>query len=426
MKRVAEALKQKGVSAGIRSIRLENRHVLGGGLGDAALIHLAGALAQGCCPNLHKLEICDPTLTEPGLNRLADVLATGCCPALATLVIGIIYSDAVHARFVALRAGACSADLIVGIGIIEVSSKNIDTAVAAIESRRCIELQIDNYSWSAEDVARFLNALAVGANPMLLELAISSLANNFADQGITHLASTLAAGRCPNIETLNVVACEVENAGAIQLADALGTGACPRLERLAFSFNEYLGDPAVIRVCQAIENENGPKLLKDIDFTCTDIGDDGLIRLTNTLAMGHCRELELLDLRHTSHKITDTGVGRLADVVEMGCCPELKMVSFDHDPDDGPSTISEAMGVRIKRAVIRGRLVRPRRKFILHARAVGWFVCRYKAAKARVDFAPGGTGALKAKASFEAAAAGDGGGGDDDNDEPPAKRARTQ
>ena len=30
MKRVAEALKQKGVSAGIRSIRVENRHVLGG------------------------------------------------------------------------------------------------------------------------------------------------------------------------------------------------------------------------------------------------------------------------------------------------------------------------------------------------------------------------------------------------------------
>ena len=40
------------------------------------------------------------------------------------------------------------------------------------------------------------------------------------------------------------------------------------------------------------------------------------------------------------------------------------------------------------------------RKCVIHARAAVWFLRRYQAAKARVEFAPGGVGAQKAAASF--------------------------
>ena len=69
--------------------------------------------------------------------QLADVLAQGCCPELIELRVDAPYSAAVHARFVALKAGSCSADLCVGS---KITTGTVDQAVAAIESRRCIKL----------------------------------------------------------------------------------------------------------------------------------------------------------------------------------------------------------------------------------------------------------------------------------------------
>lgn len=63
------------------------------------------------------------------------------------------------------------------------------------------------------------------------------------------------------------------------------------------------------------------------------------------------------------------------------------------------------------------------RKVRLYTRAVAWFFLPgFRAAKARVDFQPGGTGALKAAAEFASTAAKEG----PTDDAPPRKRQRTE
>jgi len=59
---------------------------------------------------------------------------------------------------------------------------------------------------------------------------------------------------------------------------------------------------------------------------------------------------------------------------------------------------SEIKALRKKR--LQRRVKKLRRKFILYSKAVGWFICRFKAAKARIDFAPGGKGAKEAHDEF--------------------------
>ena len=94
-----------------------------------------------------------------------------------------------------------------------------------------------------------------------------------------------------------------------------------------------------------------------------------------------------------------------------------------------------ALGALTGRQVRRRRVCRKAMRVLLLRRLVHarnkWLVERFKAAKARVDFAPGGTGADQAAASFAVAAAVPPQAPppppiDDSCDEPPAKRARTQ
>jgi len=98
--------------------------------------------------------------------------------------------------------------------------------------------------------------------------------------------------------------------------------------------------------------------------------------------------------------------------------------------------------LRDELGALRGKAVRRRRvcrlairvllQYKLHRRAKQWLVERLAAAKARVDFAPGGAGADQAAASFAVAAAVPAQApppppiDDDSCDEPPAKRARTE
>ena len=67
-----------------------------------------------------------------------------------------------------------------------------------------------------------------------------------------------------------------------------------------------------------------------------------------------------------------------------------------------PDAISDEVFERVHRAVIRGRLVAPTRKFVIYARAVGWFVRSFKAVHAHYEFAPGGAGMVRAAESFAA------------------------
>ena len=219
------------------------------------------------------------------------------------------------------------------------------------------------------------------------------------------------------------------------MVEALSTGCCPKFKSIDLGCNQDIGDPVLIRLCEIIANGILP-LMETIDFGLTNISDTGLIRLSETLEAGHCPELDWLVLSYVDRSGgTNTGVGRLADALETGCCPKLADVTMalGAQEDGDEPIISDEMYERVQTARIRGRLVRVRRKLRLHAYAVEWFVSRYKAAKARVDFAPGGTGAQKAAASFAAAAAvgppaaeSAGGGGGGGSGEPPAKRARTR
>ena len=103
-------------------------------------------------------------------------------------------------------------------------------------------------------------------------------------------------------------------------------------------------------------------------------------------------------------------------------------LAVDHNKDEAAAYLRDELGA-LTNSEVRARATRARiRKFVLHARAVGWFVWRYKAAKARVDFAPGGTGAQKAAAEFASVAATEAAKEveTDDVPPPPRKRQRTE
>ena len=100
---------------------------------------------------------------------------------------------------------------------------------------------------------------------------------------------------------------------------------------------------------------------------------------------------------------------------------DLAVVQYE---EEAAACLRDELGA-LTNSEVRARATRARiRKFVLHARAVGWFVWRYKAAKARVDFAPGGTGAQKAAAEFASVAAKEAAA--DDVPPPPRKRQRTE
>ena len=100
------------------------------------------------------------------------------------------------------------------------------------------------------------------------------------------------------------------------------------------------------------------------------------------------------------------------------------LLEIDSMHEEAAACLRDELGA-LTYSEVRARATRARiRKFVLHARAVGWFVWRYKAAKARVDFAPGGTGAQKAAAEFASVAATEAA-TDDDVPQPPRKRQRT-
>ena len=84
----------------------------------------------------------------------------------------------------------------------------------------------------------------------------------------------------------------------------------------------------------------------------------------------------------------------------------------------GTPTFLDMLHDGLVERTLRARLQRVKRKLYLYARSVGWFSAKYKAAKARVEFAPGGLGARAAAEEFKAAAAAAAG-------DPPLKRQRT-
>ena len=122
----------------------------------------------------------------------------------------------------------------------------------------------------------------------------------------------------------------------------------------------------------------------------------------------------------------DVAVAWTDPFLPLSGCPNA--LAMRRNKEEAAAYLRDELGA-LTGSVIRARATRARiRKFVLHARAVGWFVWRYKAAKARVDFAPGGTGAQKAAAEFAAAAATEAAtdAAADDVPPPPRKRQRTE
>ena len=74
--------------------------------------------------------------------------------------------------------------------------------------------------------------------------------------------------------------------------------------------------------------------------------------------------------------------------------------------DEAAVLLRDELGALTGRAVRRRRVCRLAVRELLHRRAAEWLLHKYAAAKARVDFAPGGAGAQLAAAEFTAAAGG--------------------
>ena len=100
------------------------------------------------------------------------------------------------------------------------------------------------------------------------------------------------------------------------------------------------------------------------------------------------------------------------------------------DLEEAAACLRDELGALTGRVVRRRRVCRAAVRELLHRRAAEWLLHKYAAAKARVDFAPGGAGAQKAAAEFASVAASEAaqppaGAGAGAGDERPRKRART-
>ena len=111
-------------------------------------------------------------------------------------------------------------------------------------------------------------------------------------------------------------------------------------------------------------------------------------------------------------------------------------LALEQNHAEAAAYLRDELGALTAKAIRRRRVcrlaIRVLLQYKLHRRAKQWLIERLAAAKARVDFAPGGAGADQAAASFAVAAAvppqapPPPPSSDDSCDEPPAKRARTQ
>ena len=311
--------------------------------GGAWAVDFANALEKNRMPNLRSLIMRGNNIGDTGATSLAKVLVENkCAPNLSVL---------------------------------NLTENNITAAGA----KKLAE------AFSADKVD--LQSLFISENPI-------------GDEGATALFESFE--KLPDLKILYMYTCGIGDAGATSLAVAIEGDSLSRLRDLKLGGNN-IGEAGTIRLVEAFDVEGKMPVLRDLDLNNNPIGPAALIRFSEVLENSSLPNLMYLELFET--RIDDIAVRRLAEALENGAAPLLEECTVHYNrgvTDSAAEAITSALNI----LEIRRRLVPARRKLRHHAWGVDWLVSRYKAAKARIEFQPGGPGQKRAGAEFAALAAG--------------------
>jgi len=315
----------RGVSPGLRKLAL----VSGGGTFEhrrrlplQALEALGAAMAASFCRHLQELEILqyveedDPD--HDSLPYISGALIDGACPALSKLdLCGCTTTPADWQAFVRLVESGRLSQLEHLLLDGQTYGESPTMILEALESQTWPKLtNLDYNGFNIDRVAADLVANVVTAAPSLRSLHVDW----YDPSAGLRLLERIREATLPGLRRLDLHSCSVDEAHFRVLGDILRMGRLPSLQSLELdSWISGTGDH-LVHVIRALGERHCSNITK-LGFGSTMLGDEGCEALIQLLSQGHLRKLKELDVS-SSDPISGDVMTRLVD--EMRACLDLR------------------------------------------------------------------------------------------------------